>query len=475
MNKKKPLTWTIMALFCALFIFPFHVMAAENSSEKWRDTRDYPLQYGDEELIAMPFEKQLELLNPPKELLEEFTTEELADLILRHPLLSEMLGIFDFDMPAFFERLENYSSIFSELEDRDGANKAVLETMNDRVLDVDQINAFEGIAGAFQVSESVRAEVFVRNYVMVFWDRFSSEDRALYQIILEQRTGKYYARINNENVRRFFTEVPLNDTEPADQFMAAYKLRQRWYEKIEYPIAPDDPTWAMRSFDELNRILTPPENVLKSLTIEELTGLVLNYPFLREYEFHDTTRQYFNIFLERTCAVFRELLEREGGIECLLSAYEANELNIDALNVNGLNAEDSSVVREVFLCKFIDYYSTLRFHEEDIAQYERIYREKQKTYEEIKDECVREAFETRLSKRMKKDMTEGVPDSNAAVNNTEQLSDLSSSDVPVSETEKDDQDFNRDHNWIVWGIILATLIALSVVIVIAARRGKIRK
>ncbi|MBR4607282.1 MAG: hypothetical protein IKO41_13795 [Lachnospiraceae bacterium] len=73
----------IIVLLCVMLQGSLRVLAAGSSSEKWRETRSYPLQYGDEELMSMPFQEQLDLLNPPLDLLSEFTTEELANLIMK--------------------------------------------------------------------------------------------------------------------------------------------------------------------------------------------------------------------------------------------------------------------------------------------------------------------------------------------------------------------------------------------------------
>ncbi|MBE5861973.1 MAG: hypothetical protein E7295_03890 [Lachnospiraceae bacterium] len=422
----------VMILFCVTAVMSFYAEAAADSTEKnekWRELRDYPMQYGDEELTTMSLEEQLELLNPPQDMLEEFSTEELAELMLRYPLSYEMLGWFDFEISSYFSILESQSSIFSELISREGGNTAILKVADSVILDVDIINTSGGVTHAFMESASVRTETFFRNFVVAYWNRFSQEERDLYRSIHGQRSDKYYVFIENEGSRKFFEEIPLNDSEPVDGFIAASELKKRWYEKKEYPITPKDPTWKLRSLDELYRILTPPDDILKSLTLNELTELVLCYPFLRGYEDYDSARQFFNLFFERRCKVFKELLDRENGLQSLLYAYEANDLNVSALNEEGLDTEDESVIRELFLCKFVDFYSALKFHDEEVALYEKIYRKKKAVYDRIEDDEIRMAFETRLSTQMEDDASENDLEEHASTDNFEQSLESSMADL----------------------------------------------
>ncbi|MCR4599242.1 MAG: hypothetical protein K5678_09450 [Acetatifactor sp.] len=137
---------------------------ATNSQELkilWKEYGDYPIPYGDDKLNRFSYYEIIDILNPPAEVLDSFTVNELAELVLKYPLMNEMLGIADSDMPIYFSSLEGNSTIFQELLWREGGIEALLEIYNSLSLDVEGLNHYDNIVVAFTEVPSFREEIFV--------------------------------------------------------------------------------------------------------------------------------------------------------------------------------------------------------------------------------------------------------------------------------------------------------------------------
>ena len=452
----------VLALLVCIMLMPGRAYAYLNAedlqeiNEKWMELRDYPMKPGALGWDRLNYEEILKVVNPPRELIDSMSTRELADLMLHNPLLEEMHG---FGAEEYFSLFAGKSAIYEELRWRKDGNVELLNAWRD-------------------IEPEMNAELFVNAYVSVFGSEFTKEEIALYDEIWNERNEKYYQQFPENSYGLKHVEIKASQ---ADQELpSASELWKRWRDCNEYPIMPGDENWDRFDDDRKFRLLNPPDDVLKEMSSEELARLAMTYPYIKEYyEFHDTARQFFHNFLEKKCKIFKELIEREDGTASLLRAYEANEPNIGELNEKGLDADDPSVVAEFFICRYVDYYSTWRFHESDIALYREIYQKKSATYEKITDETVRDAFTTKLSKAMAEEgpqETEGkdaakdknvTGDTNGELTENKAEEQESQADVPSQENQAD-----LGKILIIVAIVLTAILLVAICCTLLRRRGK---
>ena len=137
------------------------------------------------------------------------------------------------------------------------------------------------------------------------------------------------------------------------------------------------------------------------------------------------------------------------------------------------------MVAEFFICRYVDNYSTWRFHESDIALYREIYQKKSATYEKITDETVRDAFTTKLSKAMAEEdpqETEGkdaaedknvTGDTNGELTENKAEEQESQADVPSQENQAD-----LGKILIIVAIVLTAILLVAICCTLLRRRGK---
>ncbi|MBR4607797.1 MAG: hypothetical protein IKO41_16435 [Lachnospiraceae bacterium] len=479
-----------LALVLCIMLVPGKTLAYLNAEdleeiqEKWHELRDYPMKPGDEGWDRMDYGEILKVVNPPQELIDSMSTRELADLMLHYPLLNEM------DTEETLRIMSGKSQIFLELRWRKDGTKELLNALRDIEIDMDVVKAYDSLNMAFFLDPSLQAEKFVNVYVRVYGSEFTEEEISLYDEIWNERNEKYYKQFPEENYCVMHIELKTSQTEK--ELPSADELWKRWYDRREYPIMPGDENWERFDVDRQLRILNPPDEVLKEMSSKELASLAVLYPFLWQYEqdnrpglnmdSYDVARQFFTINVERHCKIFKELIGRKDGAESLLRVYEANELNVDEINQNGPGTKDPSVVAELFLCKYVEYYNSWRFQESDIALYKKIYRNKVATYEKIENETVREAFSTKLSKAALEETEAVMPSEEEMQGNAEKVDRTGKSVLDetlagmesesngdlVEETEEANSGKNI---WMIAAIIMVVLL-LSVACCLVLRNGK---
>jgi len=375
---------------------PARAVTPAELKEEWWVLRDFPIPYGDERLGSFSYQNVLDILNPPEDMLPDFSTSELAELVLRHPHMNDMLGFTDSDMHIYFSALKGNSHIFSEFLWREGCVDAILDAYEALPYEVEAVNGAGDPVVAFMEVPSFRKEVFIREFTFFYLSRFSEEEAERFLAIRAQRDEEFYSKLQNESIRkRFMQELDMKVL--GRDLISGEEIQAKWRDAAEYPLTKEDSDWDRFTIWDKWRILNPPVDVTESLETVRLVELVLTHPLL--WEDDNNVYKAFSR-MEQNCSLFQELLNRKDGNKCILEAYASNELNLAAANSKGVESADSSVRRERFICHYIDQYADKAFSEDDIALYERIYRGKKAVYEELKDEKLRGQLETRLSAKM---------------------------------------------------------------------------
>lgn len=152
-----------------------------------------------------------------------------------------------------------------------------------------------------------------------------------------------------------------------------------WQDIGVYPIGPEDEEWKTMSHAEMIEALALPEELVDSLSTEELAEWALEYPFLGSVFLYDTAQGYLD-YLTRTSYLFSSLFAREDVNEVLLDKFE--ELQVDYYMLADGNAEGgdtltmSGYAKELF---FQCYFRTVRtdLPEEEKRRLKEILKEKE--------------------------------------------------------------------------------------------------
>ena len=112
--------------------------------------------------------------------------------------------------------------------------------------------------------------------------------------------------------------IPPEST-PADFYTADV---EEWFDSegsYIYPITPSDPIWHEMSYGEWVAACNMPQEVVDTLSTEELVNAALDYPLKMDYMFFNSYSAGIQHLLEKS-NVYRELFEREDAPEALLTA-----------------------------------------------------------------------------------------------------------------------------------------------------------
>ncbi|MBO5283552.1 MAG: hypothetical protein J6B43_10605 [Lachnospiraceae bacterium] len=119
-----------------------------------------------------------------------------------------------------------------------------------------------------------------------------------------------------------------------------------------YPINVYDEEWADMTFAERLQALALPEELVDSLSTEDLAEWALAYPYLGARVLHDSAKGYMD-FLLRNSYLFRSLFAREDANEVLLNKFDDLKVNYNMLiNQNTAGSDtftESGYVKELFL------------------------------------------------------------------------------------------------------------------------------
>lgn len=136
-----------------------------------------------------------ESCNPPDNVLCTLSSQKLAYLALRYPLFPYMpSGATDSEADVFIGVYEGYSTIFTELRNREDRNECILKEFAEIIPDIDAWNSDE------LMNESNWAEHFVEQYIFVFSKELTQEEIDFYLKTVDDKTEMYYSKIDNGHV-----------------------------------------------------------------------------------------------------------------------------------------------------------------------------------------------------------------------------------------------------------------------------------
>lgn len=152
-------------VFILFFSFanPFLVTAGETSSKNgWKTNNgyEYPLTPADSAWVNLSYFEQLAVCDMPMDILSNCSTEELADLVLEYPFLSDILAFDNVDLAI--KHLINTSNICEEFFSRDNITDLLIERYGGMNIDYEKLF---GKSNAMAIVDSgYIKEMFLQTY-----------------------------------------------------------------------------------------------------------------------------------------------------------------------------------------------------------------------------------------------------------------------------------------------------------------------
>ena len=166
--------------------------------EAWYANREYPVKtWAQCQELGGDLEWWRIVSNPPEDLLNDLSTEELVHLVMHYPLLPYMPSFTDVDSQIFCATLEGYSTIFARLLTKEERNRLILNEYASNVLDAEAYNSGEYILG----NESVWVEILTEYYVWTYSKEFTQEERQYYLDIVARKDETEYTLIKEGRVK----------------------------------------------------------------------------------------------------------------------------------------------------------------------------------------------------------------------------------------------------------------------------------
>lgn len=161
---------------------------AEELKEEIIDEWDYPIKsWEDAQNSGLDYQGWKDVCNPPEDVLHSLSTQELANLALRYPLIPWMPSrATDSEASVFIGAYGGSSTIFSELRNREDRNVCILEAYAENVPNVEEWDSYDAANWA---------EHFVEQYLFVFSKELTKEEREFYLKTVEEKKEKYYCNI----------------------------------------------------------------------------------------------------------------------------------------------------------------------------------------------------------------------------------------------------------------------------------------
>lgn len=121
----------------------------------------------------------------------------------------------------------------------------------------------------------------------------------------------------------------------------------------EYPFTPEDEEWAELSLGEKRKACSIAQNVLDSMTDEQLAQAILEFPFLCDINLYGT-KEYAATVIAQTSDAYAELLKRGTGKDALISKMKEIAEDEKVENVKKSNLFDLIDGEESFEREFTD-------------------------------------------------------------------------------------------------------------------------
>lgn len=189
MNKKQAkYIMSILLVINLVLINGINGTALEKDEYKnlWYQYEDYPTDISDE----LSLTELVDVYNPPSDLLNEFSSEKLAELLMNYPLLW-LFTTYEADMmdAIFFEFMNNNCDVYNELLRRNDGINCLIDMYRNSGFEPDLVSENPYIV--WENNQSVVAEIFCCHFVCNMYWKFSEEEKLLCNEIINEKQEIY--------------------------------------------------------------------------------------------------------------------------------------------------------------------------------------------------------------------------------------------------------------------------------------------
>ena len=206
----KKIRWLYLAFIFAIVLSSYtYVKAAskEELKQSWYETGEYSVSVDSEEWNKHRMMELIDILNPPEDLLKEYSSEKLASLMMEWPFLW-VLPSYEYENKDWFFQFAKHSNIYNELMERPDGKKCLLEAYRNSGIDIQLLNSDPYII--WRLNTKVNAEIFGCQFINFFIHDFDEEELNLSKRIMDEKqliydelehriTKQYLSFIKNQN------------------------------------------------------------------------------------------------------------------------------------------------------------------------------------------------------------------------------------------------------------------------------------
>lgn len=153
----------------------------------WRESQTYPLTMEEIDDLLIGLTDAISISNPPLVMIETFSTEKLAELMMKYPMLWLLTSYSYADMDLFWGLIQS-SEIYNELLRREDGKMCLLKEYRAQAFD-DAANYGEDFG--YQHYGSIHGEVFGCQFILHYWDSLSEEELQLANEIIAEKQEVY--------------------------------------------------------------------------------------------------------------------------------------------------------------------------------------------------------------------------------------------------------------------------------------------
>lgn len=162
---KKFLSAALALIFIISTSTQTHAISTDSKvsvQEEWKTTSgyEYPLTPTDSEWASLSYSEQLDACNMPAGMLSSCSTEDLADLVLEYPFISDILAFNTADLAI--NHLVNTSNICKEFFSRDNSIDILISKYDAMNADYNQLQDTSNVTAI--VDSGYMAELFLQTY-----------------------------------------------------------------------------------------------------------------------------------------------------------------------------------------------------------------------------------------------------------------------------------------------------------------------
>ncbi|MCR4960471.1 MAG: hypothetical protein K6A74_03385 [Lachnospiraceae bacterium] len=206
---------SILAIVLLCLLPPYTAEASNviQMKKAWYSTKSFPINPNHPLWRRLDLEDNFTILNPPKDVLNELSSEDLAKLMMKYPHLW-VLTSYDYrEKDVFWDYLRNNCDIYNEILKREDGIAALLNEYKETDFNASMLNGDP--MSVFGYNPKINAEVFGCQFVrrLLASKNMSKADYGLIEEIIKKKSVEYGLLVYNCDVQYLTFEEDQENVE----------------------------------------------------------------------------------------------------------------------------------------------------------------------------------------------------------------------------------------------------------------------